>query len=220
MEEYDPAWQATLQIRFKVVAPHLVLMFFKIRFDDALLFAPQGHATTMFANYMPSTSDWKQYFKGVAGPGSPVQWLGAALDTVEFSGGNFIHVDAAPLPVDPAPAVAWSSSVTYKQNLRSVDWPRYVEPYYCTINTNTNMVMQMMFDRSHSSVDEIRFTQFKVKATNVQNSPAQDWQYTVNHVVSGQEYGFVAGFSLRPRLSTGSLEGECANEYSEFVATL
>jgi hypothetical protein len=128
------------------------------------------------------------------------------------------------LLVDPAPPINWGYLAgNYKDNLKSFDYPRYTQPSYCGIQTETNTIWQMMFDRAWSPVDEIRLTMFewKVKDDGVGGKvgePAWDWQYVVHNVVAGQVYGFKASASARPRLVSGSIEPECMAEYTAWLA--
>ena len=53
------------------------------------------------------------------------------------------------------------------------------------------MTLIMMFDRTATPSDEIRFSLFKFKLAKFPR-PACDWQYVIHHVEPGQEYGFRA----------------------------
>ena len=46
-----------------------------------------------------------------------------------------------------------------------------------------------MFDRTSSEVDQVRFSLFKFKLKN-HPRPAWDFQYVINKVEPGKEYGF------------------------------
>jgi hypothetical protein len=188
-----------------------------VTFDNAALFGPTGYVALMFASYMPITSDAGLYFYGIPSAGAPETWLRG--DTPN-PGGSFLHTAASPLPVDPAPAQNYGFATTYKGNLASVAYPRYTQPFYCDAQTATNTVWQMMFDRSWTVEDEIRFTQFKWNVKNGVGPPAWDWQYVVHYVVAGQTYGFRARASARPRLASGTIEAECAAEDAAWRATL
>jgi hypothetical protein len=53
------------------------------------------------------------------------------------------------------------------------------------------MVFQLMFDRSHTEEDEIRFSLFKFKLPRFPR-PAWDFQYVLRKLARGKQYGFKA----------------------------
>jgi hypothetical protein len=225
MCQHDPDWNTDACLVYHMVGgilpseAHAIDLTFTIVYNDVSKFAPENAVSEFFANYMPLTSDVGLYGYCVPSAGAPEQWC--RFDTTQV-GMSWQHVDAAQPLVDPAPTLPPPGiQATYKDSLRTADYPRYTRPFYCTVNTNTNTVYQMMFDRTSSLVDQILFTLFKyhVKTDNT-GSPAQDWRYSVTNPVQGQAYGYRARISARPRLSSGSIEAECDAEYVAWLATL
>jgi len=211
MCQHDPDWDTNACLVYQLVEPHAIDLTFSIIYNDVSKFAPEHAVSEFFANYMPLTSDAGIYAYGVPSPGAQEQWM--RFDH-NLTGLSWPHINAVQPVVDSAQPVALAGiQATYKDSLRAADYPRYTRPFFCTVNTNTNTVYQMMFDRTSSAVDQILFTLFKyqVKVDGI-GTPAQDWRYTVTNPVRGHPYGYRARISARPRLATGSIEAECVAE--------
>jgi hypothetical protein len=95
-------------------------------------------------------------------------------------GGTYRHVDAGELSYD--------ADHDFRLNNWSYDWPRYTRPFYYG-KAARGMTLILMFDRTSSADDEIRFSLFKFKVPK-HPRPAWDFQYVVHRIESEKEYGF------------------------------
>ena len=77
------------------------------------------------------------------------------------------------------------------------------------------MTLILMFDRLSSPRDQIRFSLYKFKLSKFPR-PAWDFQYVVNRVVSGEEYGFRGRLVWKKFLS----QEDCLHEYEVWSAGL
>ena len=74
------------------------------------------------------------------------------------------------------------------------------------------MVFMLMFDRTFSEEDEIRFSLFKFKLP-ARPRPAWDFQYVIHHVRENQEYGFRGRLIWKKWIS----EHDCLMEYQRWA---
>ena len=77
------------------------------------------------------------------------------------------------------------------------------------------MVLLMMFDRTYTQRDEIRFSLFKFKVKKFPR-PALDWQYVIHKVEPDAEYGFRARLVWKKFASPD----DCRAEYERWIAGL
>ncbi len=91
---------------------------------------------------------------------------------------------------------------------------RFTRPFYFG-RAARGMSLIMMFDKSYTERDEIRFSLFKFKVPKFPR-PAMDWQYVIHKVEAGQDYGF------RARLAWKRFESEadCLAEYERWSREL
>ena len=220
MSELDPAWNEDVTLTYQAVFPRYIDLHATFTPHDATLFTNAagygGYAVQMFASYMPQTTDVGLYTLCVPSVGAPEQWCRLSMNP---PGGSWFHVNASALPVDPAPASTFGFATTYKGNLKSVDYPRYRQPYYCGHITSTNMVYEIMFDRTFSATDQIRLTQFLWSVKDGVGNPAWDWQYVINHIVSGVTYGFNARMAVYP-YDAATFQSSCQTEFAIYQAGL
>ncbi len=207
----DDAWGVGETSTFKMVAPHAIDLTARFTVQDASVFAPYGYALMFFADYMAAVPDLSLHFLGQTGPGQPESWI--TTDAPPGSpcwsqGGNFRHVAAAALPY------AANHSTCY--NVASYEWPRYTKPFYYGLSSN-GMVYEVMFDKGYSAEDQMRLTLFKFLIKLGQPlRPAWDWQYVINQVVSGQEYGYRARIVWKQFVSADDV----LSDYQTWIASL
>ena len=77
------------------------------------------------------------------------------------------------------------------------------------------MTLILMFDRLHAARDQIRFSLYKFKLPK-HPRPAWDFQYVINKVESGAEYGFRGRLVWKKFVSAE----DCLNEYERWDAAL
>ncbi len=78
------------------------------------------------------------------------------------------------------------------------------------------MTLMLIFDRSYSKDDEIRFSLFKFKVKDQQRKPAWDFQYVIHNVEEEREYGYRGRLVWKKFVS----EAECLREYESWQGTL
>ncbi|MEZ6045790.1 MAG: hypothetical protein R3C11_09495 [Planctomycetaceae bacterium] len=76
------------------------------------------------------------------------------------------------------------------------------------------MAFTLMFDKSYSSTDEIRFNLFKFKVTETSKRPAWDYQYVIHQPEVGKEYGY------RGRLDLSFVDFDDISEYDQWHKAL
>ena len=94
-------------------------------------------------------------------------------------------------------------------------WPRFTKPFYFGRAAN-DMTLILMFDRTHSAKDEIRFSLFKFKVQKERRKPAWDFQYVIRDVEEGREYGYRGRLVWKKFVS----QDDCLREYKSWAATL
>jgi hypothetical protein len=113
----------------------------------------------------------------------------------------------------PAADLEYDADHDFKLNNWSYDWPRYTKPFYFGKAAN-GMSLELMFDRSHSAEDEIRFSLFKFKVPR-EPRPAWDFQYVVHKIETGKEYGFRGRLVWKPFVS----EADALEEYARWLVS-
>jgi hypothetical protein len=162
-----------------------------------------------FANYMNDVEQVALNFRGQAKAGEAEQWIAADAPPghADYNGGGTYRAAGAP-PLE------YDADHNFKLNLWSYDQPRYTQPFYFGRAAH-GMTLIMMFDKSTSERDEIRFSLFKFKVPKFPR-PAFDWQYVIHRVAAGQDYGFRARMVWKAYVSPE----DCQQEYERWARHL
>ncbi|HQE27924.1 MAG TPA: hypothetical protein PL151_09200 [Phycisphaerae bacterium] len=205
----DDPWSVDSVLTYRLVAPHYIDVEFRCRPRDAAKFGRRGYAIFFFCNYMNDVIDPALHFRGIAGPGQPETWI--AADGLPGhpdwnGGGTYRHVDAAALEYD--------ADLSFKLNSWAYDNPRYTLPFYYG-RAARDMVFILMFDRTCSAEDEIRFSLFKFKLDRFPR-PAWDFEYVIRKVVQDREYGYRTRLVWKKFVSPD----DCLAEYRQWAASL
>ena len=182
---------------------------FRCQAHDPQLFGARGYAVLFFANYMNDVEQVALHFLGQDGPQDREHWIAADAPAghADYNGGGtYRAADAPPLEYD--------ADHKFKLNLWSYDKPRFTQPFYYGRAAH-GMTLIMMFDKSYTSRDEIRFSLFKFKVPKFPR-PAFDWQYVIHQVRAGQEYGFRARMVWKKFVSAD----DCRQEYESWSRQL
>jgi hypothetical protein len=206
-EASDDPRSVSSAFRYTVTAPHYIDFEFRCVPHDAKRFGSRGYAIFFWADYMNDVAEVPLHFRGVKRDGGPETWI--AADAPEGhkdwdKGGTYRHVSADPLEYD--------ADHNVKLNIWSYDYPRYTLPFYYG-RTAHDMVYILMFDRSHTETDEMRFSIFKFKLPKRQR-PAWDFQYVIHRVESNKEYGFRGRAVWKKFVSPE----DCLKEYKTWAA--
>ncbi|MBX3437300.1 MAG: hypothetical protein KF861_07420 [Planctomycetaceae bacterium] len=203
----DEPWNVASTLTYSIVDPHYIDFDFRCSPQEAALFGERGWATFFFANYMNEVDDVPLQFRGIAAPGQGESWIAgdAPAGHPDWNrGGTYRHVHAASLTCD--------DDVTFRLNTWSYDWPRFTQPFYYGRAAN-DMTLILMFDRTCTEVDEMRFSLFKFKVDEQRKRPAWDFQYVIHRVELGQEYGFRGRLVWKKFVSPD----DCVLEYEDWV---
>lgn len=205
----DSPWKVASAFEYVVQEPHYVDFKFRCTPQDASLFGSRGYAIFFFANYMNDVDDIAIHFLGRQSPQGDDGWVAADAPrghAVWNGGGTYRALNATDLKCD--------DDVTFRLNTWSYDWPRIAKPFYYG-RAGNGMVLMLMFDRLSSERDQIRFSVFKFKLPK-HPRPAWDFQYVINKVEAGCEYGFRGRLVWKKFVSAE----DCASEYEHWAATL
>lgn len=205
----DSPWNVASSFDYTVAAPHYVDFEFRCTPQDARLFGEHGYAIFFFANYMNDVDDVALHFRGKDASDAPEKWIAADAPPGHpdyRGGGNYRAVEAGALPYD--------DEVQFRLNTWSYEWPRISQPFYYG-RAGNGMTLILMFDRLHTSTDEIRFSLYKFKLPK-HPRPAWDFQYVVRRLRAGAEYGFRGRLVWKKFVSAE----DCWEEYSSWAATL
>jgi hypothetical protein len=179
----DEPWNVASTLTYTVVEPHYVDFEFRCVPQDASLFGERGWAIFFFANYMNDVAEAPIRFRGVGQAGAAEEWIAGDAPPGHphwNTGGTYRHVDATDL--------AYDADHDFPLNNWSYDWPRFTQPFFYG-QAARGMTLLLMFDRTWSAEDEIRFSLFKFKVPK-HPRPAWDFQYVIHRVETGKEYGF------------------------------
>jgi hypothetical protein len=132
---------------------------------------------------MHDVQDVALHCLGVDAPGAEEKWL--TLDAPPGHrnwdhGGTYRHARSVDLEYD--------DDVEFRLNHWVYDYPRFTRPFYYGL-AGGGMVYMLMFDRSCTPEDEIRFSLFKFKLKRFPR-PAWDFEYVVHPVQEDKDYGF------------------------------
>jgi hypothetical protein len=161
---------------------------------DAARFGARGFGVFFFANYMNDVEDPALHFRGIDRPGGPEQWIRADAPRTHpdhNGGGTYGSAASEPLRYD--------DDHNFKLNLWSYDYPRFTQPFYFGRAAN-GMVFILMFDRTCTETEAIRFSLFKFKLPK-RPRPAWDFQYVIRDVEAGRRYGFKGRLVWKPWVS-------------------
>lgn len=205
----DGPWKVASTLRYTVRAPHYIDFTFRCTPEDAALFGPRQYAVFFFANYMNDVAESAIHFRGHAAEDAPETWIAADAPKSHpdwNGGGNYRAIFAADLKYD--------DDVTFRLNSWTYDWPRIASPFYYG-RAARNMTLILMFDRLHTARDQIRFSLYKFKLPKYPR-PAWDFQYVINRVETGMEYGFRGRLVWKKFVSAE----DCFEEYERWSAGL
>jgi hypothetical protein len=203
----DDPWAMSSTLTYTVTPPHYVDMHFRCTPHDASLFGERGYAVLFFANYMHDVENLALHFRGKTGPDAEESWIAADAPPGHpdwNQGGTYRSLDASDL--------AYDAGHNFRLNSWSYDWPRFTQPFYYG-RAARGMTLMMMFDRTQSDVDEVRFSLFKFK-TKRHPRPAWDFQYVIRGIEAEREYGFRARLVWKPFVSAE----DCQREYDQWRA--
>lgn len=206
----DSPWDVSSTLRYSVVAPYYVDFEFKCTPHDRSKFGSRGYGIFFWANYMNQVEDVNLHFLGKEQEDGSEKWIAADASQPHVdhvAGGTYHHLSAQPLEYD--------ADHNFKLNSWSYDWPRFTRPFYYGRAAN-DMAFMLMFDRTHSADDEIRFSIFKFKVKDEQKKPAWDFQYVIHDVQEGREYGYRGRLVWKKFVSPD----DCQKEYQSWASAL
>lgn len=195
--------------KFTVNEPYYVDFEFRCTPHDAAVFGPRNYAVFFFANYMNDVQDVSLHFRGHQASDAGESWIAADAPRGHADwnqGGNYRALTASDLEYD--------DDVSFRLNTWSYDWPRIARPFYFG-RAARGMSLTLMFDRLHSERDQIRFSLYKFNLPE-HPRPAWDFQYVINEVKSGVEYGFRGRMVWKKFVSAE----DCLDEYERWSAAL
>ena len=202
----DCPWDISSTLKYTLTEPHAIDFEFRCTPYDPVRFGSRGYAIFFFANYMNDVIDPALHFRGVEAAGGEEKWIAgdAPQQHPDWNkGGTYRASNSAPTDYD--------ADSNFRLNSWSYDYPRFTRPFYYG-RAARDMVLMLMFDRSHSEVDEVRFSLFKFKLP-AKPRPAWDFQYVIHRVEAGREYGFRGRLVWKKWVS----EPDCLQEYERFA---
>jgi hypothetical protein len=202
----DCPWDIASTLKYTLIEPHAIDFEFRCTPYNPMRFGSRGYAIFFFANYMNDVIDPALHFRGVDQAGGEEKWIGADAPQGHpdwRKGGTYRSSTAAPTDYD--------ADHNFRLNSWSYDYPRFTRPFYYGRAAH-DMVLILMFDRSHTAVDEVRFSLFKFKLP-AKPRPAWDFQYVIHRVEAEREYGFRGRLIWKKWVS----EQDCLQEYERFA---
>ncbi len=208
-DQHDDSWRMSSTLTYTLVEPNYVDLDFRCRAHDPKLFGARGYAVLFFANYMNDVEKMALNFLGRDGPHAAERWIAAdaPIGHADYNGGGTYRFA-------DAPAIEYDADHNFKLNLWSYEWPRFSRPFYYARAAH-DMTLIMMFDKTFSPQDEIRFSLFKFKVKKFPR-PACDWQYVIHKVEAEREYGFRARLAWKKFVSAD----DCRQEFERWTAQL
>ena len=205
----DDPWRMQSTLTYTLGERNSVDLDFRCKAHDPRLFGSREYAVLFFANYMNDVEQVALHFLGQDGPHDREHWIAADAPAghADYNGGGTYRAAGAP-------ALEYDAEHNFKLNLWSYDKPRFVRPFYFGRAAH-GMTLIMMFDKSYSPRDEIRFSLFKFKVPKFPR-PAFDWQYVIHHVRPDEQYGFRARLVWKPFVSAE----DCQQEYDRWSRQL
>jgi hypothetical protein len=207
-KEDDP-WAMSSTLKYTVANSNAIDVEFSCIPHDEALFGKRGYAILFFANYMNDVEDVAINFRGIEGANKDEKWISADAPNGHADwnqGGTYKSIFAPELEYDP--------NHNFKLNSWSYDYPRFTKPFYYGIAAN-GMAFMLMFNKTYSEEDEIRFSIFKFKLPQALR-PAWDFQYVIHKVEEEKEFGFKARLVWKKFVS----QEDCINEYETWVESI
>ena len=203
----DSPWSISSSLRYTFVPPHYVDFRFRCIPHDRSRFGKRNYAIFFFANYMNQVDQVGLNFRGKRSHSADEDWiLGDAPNKHPdyIGGGTYRHFQAKALEYD--------DDHNFKLNVWSYEWPRFTKPFYFG-RAGRGMTMMLMFNKTHSDWDEMRFSLFKFKVKDEVRKPAWDFQYVIRNVQEGHEYGFDGRMVWKQFVSAD----DCLGEYTAWA---
>jgi len=201
----DSPWDVSSTLIYKVTKPHYIDVEFRCKAHNTKLFGKRGYAIFFFANYMNDVEEVPLNFLGVQYAGEKEKWITAEAPKGHpdwNGGGTYRHINAAPLEYD--------KDMNFRLNSWSYDYPRFTKPFYYGRAAH-GMVFILMFNKTFTQDDQIRFSIFKFKVPK-HPRPAWDSQYVINKVKEDKEYGFKGRLVWKRFVSAK----DCLREYEKW----
>jgi len=205
-QKEDEPWQVVSSMKHTVTEPHYIDLEFKCKFYDKKLFGDRGYAIFFWADYMNDVAEAAINFLGIDSKDGQEQWIktDASEQHKDWSqGGTYKNINAKDLEYD--------KNHNFCLNNWNYDYPRFTNPFYYGKMAN-NMVFMIMFDRTYTETDEIRFSLFKFKLPKLQR-PAWDFQYVVHKVEENVIYEYKARVVWKKFVSPE----DCLLEYKKWT---
>jgi hypothetical protein len=199
----DSPWDVSSTLVYTVKKPHYVDVEFRCKAHNPGLFGRRGYGIFFFANYMNDVEEVPLNFPGVEHAGGQEKWIAAEGPKGHPDwncGGTYRHINAAPLEYD--------KDMNFRLNSWSYDYPRFTKPLYYGRAAH-GMVFILMFDKTSTQDNQIRFSLFKFKVPK-HPRPAWDFQYVINNVKKDREYGFKGRLVWKRFVSAE----DCLEEYT------
>jgi hypothetical protein len=203
----DSPWEVSSTLVYKVTRPHYIDVEFRCKAHNTKLFGKRRYAIFFFANYMNDVEEVPLNFLGVEYAGGEEKWIAAEATKGHpdwNSGGTYHHIKADSLEYD--------NDMNFRLNSWSYDYPRFTKPFYYGRAAN-GMVFILMFNKTFTHDDQIRFSLFKFKVPK-HPRPAWDFQYVINKVKEDQEYGFKGRLVWKRYISAQ----DCLREYEQWYS--
>lgn len=205
----DEPWKISSRFTYTLVAPHFIDFDFCCVAHDPAVFDPEGYAVFFFANYMHDVEQIGLNFRGIKAADGKEEWIYAEAPAGPkdwLQGGTYRYQMGTDLVM--------SADQNARLNIWSYDYPRYTQPFYFGKAAH-GMALILMFDRTATAEEEIRFSLFKFKLPK-HPRPAWDFQYVRKKLEVGKEYGFRGRLVWKKFVSPE----DCLQEYRTWVAGL
>ncbi len=201
----DSPWDVSSTLVYRVTKPHYIDVEFRCQAHSPSLFGERGYAIFFFANYMNDVEKVSLNFPGVEYAGGEEKWIAVEAPKGHpdwNSGGTYRHANATALEYD--------KDMQFRLNSWSYDYPRFTKPFYYG-RAERGMVFILMFNKTFSQNDQIRFSLFKFKVPR-HPRPAWDFQYVINKVEEDREYRFKGRLVWKRFVSAQ----DCLKEYEKW----
>ncbi len=201
----DSPWDVSSTLLYKVTKPHYIDVEFRCNVHNTKLFGRRKYAIFFFANYMNDVEKVPLNFLGVEHAGGKEKWIAAEAPKGHpdwNSGGTYRHINADSLEYD--------KDMNFRLNSWSYDYPRFTKPFYYGRAAH-GMVFILMFNKTFTQDDQIRFSLFKFKVPK-RPRPAWDFQYVINKLEEDKEYGFKGRFVWKRFVNAQ----DCLREYEKW----
>jgi hypothetical protein len=201
----DSPWDVSSTLAYKVKRPHYIDVEFRCKVHNTKLFGKRRYVIFFFANYMNDVEKVPLNFLGVEHAVGQEKWITAEAPKGHpdwNGGGSYRHINANPLEYD--------KDMNFRLNSWSYNYPRFTKPFYYGRAAH-DMVFILMFNKTFTQDDQIRFSLFKFKVPK-HPRPAWDFQYVINKVEEEKEYGFKGRLVWKRFISAQ----DCLREYEKW----